>query len=428
MRDLIYNGDILSSKIPASSLQHFSIQNFINKKENIMKTILCICFVIVLFCLFAIPVQAQQVKHEALATKLVNQCANIQEKDNVIIAGSIRDADLMGEISLQIRKVGAFPLIALDNQKVNRRSYDVVPEKYDSQKNVFTEKLTNIIDAQIAISTTEALDLFKDVPVERMRKRAEANKDNIELFQKRNIRLVSLGNGLYPTEALAKQFGITKKELANEFWNGVNTDYNKLNEIGKSIKAVLDDGKKLHITSKMGTDIKMAIKSRPVIISDGIISDREAEEGFPACYVWLPAGEVYLAPVPGTANGKIVVENFFYQGEEIKGLELEFKAGKLISMSAKSGLKSYKERYEAADEGKDEFAFVDIGINPDVKIIPGSKMVAWMTSGMITVGHGNNTWAGGENNSNYGSGAYYLTGATLKVDGKTIVKNGVLKN
>ena len=394
-----------------------------------MKTILRISFVIVLLCLFVLPVQAQSCleKHEALASKLVNQCANIQENDNVIITGSVRDADLMGEISLQIRKVGAFPLIALGNQKVTRRSYDVVPEKYDSQKNEFNEKLINMMDAQIMISTTESLDLFKDVPVERMRKRAEANKDNNELIQKRNIRVVSLGNGLYPTEALAKQFGITKKELANEFWSGVNTDYNKLNEAGKSIKTVLDGGKKLHITSKIGTDVKMTIKSCPVIISDGIISDKEAEEGYPVCYVWLPAGEVYLAPVPGTANGKIVVENFFYRGEEIKGLVLEFKAGKLISMSARSGLKSYKERYDTADEGKDEFAFVDIGINPDVKIIPGSKMVAWMTSGMITVGHGNNTWAGGENNSTYGSGAYYLTKATLKVDGKTIIKDGVLK-
>ena len=340
-----------------------------------MKTILRIGIVVVLFCLIAFPIQAQLEKYEALATKLVNQCANIQENDNVIITGSVRDAELMSEIRVQIRKVGAFPLIALGNQLATRRTYNVVPEKYDSQKNTFTEKLTNIIDAQISISTTETLDLFKDVPVERMRKRAEANKDNTELIQNRNIRIVSLGNGLYPTEALANQFGITKKELANEFWSGVNTDYNKLKESGELLKAILEGGKKLRITSKMVTDIKMAIKSRPVMVSDGMISDDEAERGFPACYVWLPAGEVYLSPVSGTANGTVVVDNFFYQGEEIKGLVLEFKAGKLTSMSAKSGLKSYKERYDSGDDGKDEFAFIDIGINPDVKESPVAKWV-----------------------------------------------------
>ena len=52
--------------------------------------------------------------------------------------------------------------------------------------------------------------------------------------------------------------------------------------------------------------------------------------------------------VPGTANGKIVVNNKSYQGVDIENLTLEFKNGKLVSMSAKSGLEGYKERYDAA--------------------------------------------------------------------------------
>ena len=95
-------------------------------------------------------------------------------------------------------------------------------------------------------------------------------------------------------------------------------------------------------------------------------------------------------------------------------------------MTAKSGLDPFKALYDASDLGKEEFSFVDIGINPNVQIIPGSKMVAWMASGMITIGHGNNTWAGGENDSAYGS-SYHISGTTLKVDDKIIVKDGVLK-
>jgi hypothetical protein len=69
---------------------------------------------------------------------------------------------------------------------------------------------------------------------------------------------------------------------------------------------------------------------------------------------------------------------------------------------------------------------VDIGINPNVQIKPGSKMVAWMAAGMITIGHGNNAWAGGESTSGYGS-SYHLPKATLSVDGKVIVDRGALK-
>jgi len=96
-------------------------------------------------------------------------------------------------------------------------------------------------------------------------------------------------------------------------------------------------------------------------------------------------------------------------------------------MSAKSGLEIYKQRYDAAGTGKDEFSFIDFGINPEVKIIPGSKMVAWMASGTVTVGIGNNKWAGGENISTYWS-SFHLTDATVKVDGNGIVEKGVLKN
>ena len=45
---------------------------------------------------------------------------------------------------------------------------------------------------------------------------------------------------------------------------------------------------------------------------------------------------------------------------------------------------------------------------------------------MITVGFGNNVWAGGSNNATGGAGGH-LAGCTVKIDGKTIVENGVLK-
>ena len=69
---------------------------------------------------------------------------------------------------------------------------------------------------------------------------------------------------------------------------------------------------------------------------------------------------------------------------------------------------------------------IDIGINPNVRLIPDSRMVAWMPAGMVTVGIGDNTWAGGENNSSFEL-YNFLANSTLKVDGKVLVKDGVLK-
>jgi hypothetical protein len=45
---------------------------------------------------------------------------------------------------------------------------------------------------------------------------------------------------------------------------------------------------------------------------------------------------------------------------------------------------------------------------------------------MVSIGTGNNMWAGGTNNATGGTGGH-LAGATVKIDGKVIVENGTLK-
>jgi hypothetical protein len=50
-----------------------------------------------------------------------------------------------------------------------------------------------------------------------------------------------------------------------------------------------------------------------------------------------------------------------------------------------------------------------------------------MPAGMVTVGIGNNVWAGGDNNNAFGF-PFFLPGSTVKVDGNVLVENGVFKN
>lgn len=170
----------------------------------------------------------------------------------------------------------------------------------------------------------------------------------------------------------------------------------------------------------------MRIEQKPVFVSDGVISEEDMSRGSGGYNVWLPAGEVYLAVVPGTAEGKVVLGSIFFEGKEIKGLTLTFSGGKVTGMTAKSGLKRLKSVYDAAGDGKDALSYLDVGINPNVRIPKKGKMVAWMASGMVTVGIGNNTWTGADNNTSFAL-PMFLTGATLSVDGHTVVDKGKLK-
>ncbi len=82
--------------------------------------------------------------------------------------------------------------------------------------------------------------------------------------------------------------------------------------------------------------------------------------------------------------------------------------------------------YLPAGEGRDLFAVVDFGINPNVKLPAGSRAATWAPAGTVTAGVGNNVWAGGDNKTPYG---YFVSfnGTTVTLDGKPVVGAGQLK-
>lgn len=362
----------------------------------------------------------------ATATTLVNQAAAIKQGDRVLISGQPRDIDLLEQVAVEVRKRGAFPIVAVTTERLTRRLYDEVPTTCDAQTHDFDLKLAGIVNATISVEGVENETLLSTVPPERIAARARAAQPIVQAMLKNNVRQVSLGNGLYPTAAAARRYGLTPDELGKLFWDAVNVDYGRLQSTAERLTATLAGGKEVHITNPNGTDIRFRIENRPVLSSDGVISPDEVARGGAACQVWLPAGEVFTTPVPGTAEGMIVVDRHYFQGKEITGLTLTFKGGKLTEMTAKSGLEPLKALYDASGTGRDEFGFVDVGINPSLKAPKDTKLLTWIPSGMVTCGIGGNVWAGGANDCPFDIGCF-LPGSTVKVDGKTIVDGGTLQ-
>ncbi|WP_346864134.1 aminopeptidase [uncultured Draconibacterium sp.] len=363
---------------------------------------------------------------EKLASTLVNQCAGIEENEIVLINGSVRDLELLENLAVNVRKKGAFPLLTIDSERMTKRMFFDVPEKYDTQLSLLNKGLINMMTAQISVSSAETPGLLADVPPERFATRNKAGKPNADLYRQKQIKAISLGNGLYPTKALAEEFGITLDKLTELFWSGVNIDYNLLNETGKKLEAKLVGANELKITHTNGTNFTVKITNCKPIISDGVISEEDFKSGFVGRNVYLPAGEVYFAPVENTANGKLVFDHQTFMGETIKNLELDFKDGKLVSMKADSGLDKLKEYYDAQDELIGKFSLIDFGINPNVKIPKGSKFLSYIPAGSVTVGLGNNLWAGGVNNSISGLN-FFMPVSTVTLDGKIIIDKGNLK-
>jgi leucyl aminopeptidase (aminopeptidase T) len=184
--------------------------------------------------------------------------------------------------------------------------------------------------------------------------------------------------------------------------------------------------KEVRVTNPNGTDLTMRIEKRPVYVSDGVLTPEKQKKGGPACQMWLPAGEVYVSPVPDTAEGKVVFDRYFHEGKLIEGLTLTVQGGKVTSIEAKAGGERLLAQYKVAGAGKDRLSMLDIGTNPNVRIPANSKVLTYLPAGMITIGTGNDTWAGGDNTADFGL-AGFLPKSTLKVDGRVIVEKGALK-
>lgn len=364
---------------------------------------------------------------EQLAERLVRQSAGVREGETVLVVGHAHDQELLENIAVQVRKAGAFPMVELNSDRMNRRMYTDVPEKYDTQTDALELKLADIIDVQIVVGGSQTEVLVPDADPRRLAALSKAGEPVAQAYVRNKVRLVEVGNNLYPTAWRARRYGMPEAELAKTFWEGVNTDYTAVQTRGEQVRAVLSGGSELHITNPNGTDLRVRVQGRPVFVSDGIISPDDAARGGGAINVFLPAGEVYVTPVPGTAEGRVVHTRDFYEGKEIQNLTVTFAGGKVTSLAgAGEGFDKLKALYDAAEGRKDEFSFIDFGINPNVRLPAASRLGNWVTAGTVTVGIGDNTWAGGDNSVPYGY-QVFLPGSTVTLDGRTIIENGELK-
>jgi leucyl aminopeptidase (aminopeptidase T) len=360
--------------------------------------------------------------YRPIAEKVVGQIAAVQAGEVVWLLGRDDDLPLLEDLAVEVQKRGGAPLMTVGTEHLRRRLYDEVPPEYDTVPPAANLRLAGIVDVIIGTESGEQRTLA-GVPPARIEARSRADAPVLALLRKRGVRSVWLGSGLYPSAERAEQLGVSRRELADMLYGGINVDYEQLQRTGGAIRQVLEAGNEVRITAPNGTDLRVRVAGRPVYVSDGIISAEDRRRGGPATSVWLPAGEVYL--IPSSAEGVLVTDDDVFGGKRLEALRLEFKQGRIVSMTAKSGLEAFKAEYDAAGRGKDVLSALDFGINPGLKLPTGTPIHSWTRAGMVTVVVGDNAWAGGDINMGFGLFTH-LGNGSAEVDGRTIVRDGKL--
>lgn len=375
----------------------------------------------------AAAVTAPSAPERAAVARTVAHAALIGWGDRVIVVGSVRDADLLEDLAVEAMKLGGQPLIALSSERLDRRSYDEVPVAYDTITPTLSLALVNNFDVQLSVEYGESDSAMAGVPAARMAARAQAARPvTAAYFRRGGIRMVNVGNGLYPTASLARRLGVTQDELARVFWRAVGLAPDTIRARGAAALAALRAGRQVTITAPNGTDFRFDVDGARSVVSDGALTPEKVRQGRVAMQTWLPAGELLAPPVAGTGEGTIVIDKLVYLGTEVTGLRLQFSGGRLTAMTAASGIEPLQAAYDAAGGAKDRFGSIDLGLNPEVRLPLNTGRIVWMAAGAVTIGIGDNQGLGGSNVSDFGlAGA--IAGATVTVGGQAIVENGVLK-
>lgn len=346
--------------------------------------------------------------------------------DKVQISGSARDIQLLEDLAVETMKAGGQPLITVFGEQLGRRAYDEVPTSYDSQPQTLGLALVSTFDVQLSVDVGASESIMAGVPAARIAARASANQPVVEAFLKRGVRSVNLGNGLYPSATLSKRLGKTQADVTSIFWKAARVSPETMRAKGEAIRSALTVAKQVILSSPNGTNLTFGVVADKGFVSDGAITADKVKQGSAATQTWLPAGELLVPVALGTAEGKVVIDRYTYQGTTIEGLTLAFSKGALTAMTARSGLDALKALYDASSGGKDQFSYIDIGLNPEAKLPTNTGRIVWMAPGGMTIGMGDNTGWGGTNVSSFGL-AGSVSAATLSVDGKALIKNGVLQ-
>jgi 2,5-dihydroxypyridine 5,6-dioxygenase len=201
-------------------------------------------------------------------------------------------------------------------------------------------------------------------------------------------------------------------------------DFEAIKERTDRVAEIETRGKQVRLTTAYGTDLTFSIEDRSAIPLTPLSTAPLAVAPF--------YGESAIAPVEGTTEGVVVIDSFVqgWKSMLLKPIRFEVKKGRALVNSVSSGIPELAERFKkliTMDETADTCA-AELGIGTS-HIVPGDPVGYVVDKGRIGHVHiacGRNYDLGGTSKSVIHQDGD-MTGATITVDGVTLMENGVLK-
>jgi len=205
---------------------------------------------------------------------------------------------------------------------------------------------------------------------------------------------------------------------------GMTADFKKIAKRIRKVHRVVKQSKEAKLSTAHGTELVMGLRGRNWITDDTGICHKKGQ------YTNLPAGEIFIAPLEGTAEGKLVVDGAFLEKPVEHPVTVFIKEGEAYRFEGGVAAKRVKAALVDASKktrnkkGPYNVAELGIGMNDKAKII-GNVLEDEKVLGSVHVGFGDNSTYGGRVKAGFHIDGI-IKDATLEIDGKLILKDGKL--
>ena len=343
---------------------------------------------------------------ETLADKTTD-LLSVSAGQVIWIWASTYSLDLIEALAFRIRQRGAFWTVRLMMESLLQRIGQETPEAYLTL--IPEHEIRWLAHVTAIVEVRDHGGYLPGVPLPRRRAMGAEWIALIDEAARRGCRRVHVVN---PTPALASAYGVPVATLRQRFWQAVNVDYEAVDRLQEQVAARLRKASEVTITSSLGTDLRLRIAGRPVLLDlDGI-----------------PRGEVYTPPYEDSAQGVAVIDRAFIKGRPIERLRLTFAAGRVAKVEAQdeAGVAAFNELLSTSAGDRDVIAEFAIGLNPGVTEPVGDIAIDEKIGGSVHIAIGMNDRFGGRNHSNLHLDLVMLR-PSVELDGTTVVADGALR-
>jgi aminopeptidase len=266
-----------------------------------------------------------------MAQTIARYSVSLKPGERFLILTSVPGLALAREVYREALALGALPVVRTMHPELDELLY-----RYGSDDQVkfvpdYEKQELESLNARLVIRGDENVMTLAGVDPARLTIGRQARRPLLERMMARKA-VGDLKNCLtqYPTNAGAQEAGMSLADY-EEFvfracfadrpdpiaaWRELSKEQQKYVEFLNGVKTLKVEGP--------DTDLSLSVEGRKWVNSDGKAN--------------FPSGEVFTGPVEDSANGRIRFDvPTLFSGKVVEGIQLEFKAGRVVSASAARG-------------------------------------------------------------------------------------------